>query len=305
MGSSTKVFSTYRYRRACFTVCLLIWACLQEVLAAQLLVAAELFSGYNILGAPYISQPYTPGVSSVDLNLSAAGIVDALPSGASFNGAARASADYGTLKTYVSADINNYEYMSYSYEPLPGMITPGTIATATARIEDVLTVNSSVNGFMEVSFSIDGTMNFINNFALSGFTSILARVNGVSAGLKGYYSDVSETITFSLPYVANSPNDVAFNLYTELTLMDDGPGSMLPEPYSINPIIDFSNTATLSDILITDDQGLPINGATIIAESGFAYPVSNLNAVPVPAAVWLFSSGLLGLIGVTRRKERI
>jgi hypothetical protein len=27
-------------------------------------------------------------------------------------------------------------------------------------------------------------------------------------------------------------------------------------------------------------------------------------AVPVPAAVWLFGSGLLGLIGVARRKAR-
>ena len=31
----------------------------------------------------------------------------------------------------------------------------------------------------------------------------------------------------------------------------------------------------------------------------------NFTAVPVPAAVWLFGSGLLGLIGVARRKQRI
>jgi len=30
----------------------------------------------------------------------------------------------------------------------------------------------------------------------------------------------------------------------------------------------------------------------------------NVGAVPVPAAVWLFGSGLLGLIGVARRKAR-
>jgi hypothetical protein len=34
----------------------------------------------------------------------------------------------------------------------------------------------------------------------------------------------------------------------------------------------------------------------------------NLNlgvaAIPVPAAVWLFGSGLLGLVGVARRKQR-
>jgi hypothetical protein len=31
----------------------------------------------------------------------------------------------------------------------------------------------------------------------------------------------------------------------------------------------------------------------------------NVGAVPVPAAVWLFGSGLLGLIGVARRKVRV
>ena len=29
----------------------------------------------------------------------------------------------------------------------------------------------------------------------------------------------------------------------------------------------------------------------------------NVSAVPIPAAVWLFGSGLLGLIGITRRKK--
>ena len=32
--------------------------------------------------------------------------------------------------------------------------------------------------------------------------------------------------------------------------------------------------------------------------------VANLSAVPIPAAVWLFGSGLIGLIAVSRRKEK-
>jgi len=34
--------------------------------------------------------------------------------------------------------------------------------------------------------------------------------------------------------------------------------------------------------------------------SGF---VTGTPAVPVPAAVWLFGSGLIGLIGIARRKK--
>jgi hypothetical protein len=33
--------------------------------------------------------------------------------------------------------------------------------------------------------------------------------------------------------------------------------------------------------------------------------VTNVAAVPVPAAAWLFGSGLLGLIGVARRRRQI
>ncbi len=38
--------------------------------------------------------------------------------------------------------------------------------------------------------------------------------------------------------------------------------------------------------------------------TSFSYEVSTLGAVPVPAAVWLFGSGLLGLVGVARRRNQ-
>ncbi len=56
--------------------------------------------------------------------------------------------------------------------------------------------------------------------------------------------------------------------------------------------VDFDHTATLTLIDLPD-------GASLTSGSGHLYPTS---AVPVPAAVWLFGSGLLGLIGVARRK---
>jgi hypothetical protein len=33
--------------------------------------------------------------------------------------------------------------------------------------------------------------------------------------------------------------------------------------------------------------------------------LADVNAVPVPAAVWLFGSGLVGLIGIARRKKSV
>ncbi len=42
---------------------------------------------------------------------------------------------------------------------------------------------------------------------------------------------------------------------------------------------------------------------TITGSYGWAVQSGDISAVPVPAAVWLFGSGLLGLVGVARRKR--
>lgn len=39
------------------------------------------------------------------------------------------------------------------------------------------------------------------------------------------------------------------------------------------------------------------------SDYNFAFRISDISPVPIPAAVWLFSSGLLGLVGVARRKK--
>jgi len=49
-----------------------------------------------------------------------------------------------------------------------------------------------------------------------------------------------------------------------------------------------------TNIIYTTDEASIVNGVALVRE---------VSAVPVPAAVWLFGSGLLGLIGVARRKK--
>lgn len=60
-----------------------------------------------------------------------------------------------------------------------------------------------------------------------------------------------------------------------------------------------SGTGDIREVIGNNDQGL-------VAQSEF-YDVTDkivfAEVVPVPAAVWLFSSGLLGLVGIARRKK--
>ena len=77
--------------------------------------------------------------------------------------------------------------------------------------------------------------------------------------------------------------------------------------WSANPTIpvtsDWDVMATGTSAVVT------VNAATILATSS-AFPgfhpsfSGDLTQVPVPAAVWLMGSGLLGLVGVARRRKK-
>ena len=50
-----------------------------------------------------------------------------------------------------------------------------------------------------------------------------------------------------------------------------------------------------------DIMSMHVTGCT---DTGTGTDACQVAAVPVPAAVWLFGSGLLGLVGIARRKKR-
>ena len=49
-----------------------------------------------------------------------------------------------------------------------------------------------------------------------------------------------------------------------------------------------------------------LQDTTIKTNDNYAWAVQSgdISAVPIPAAIWLFSSGLIGLIGLARRKNK-
>jgi hypothetical protein len=48
------------------------------------------------------------------------------------------------------------------------------------------------------------------------------------------------------------------------------------------------------------DQSVSLKSDNV---NSWAVHAGNVSAVPVPAAVWLFGSGLIGLVGLARRKK--
>lgn len=59
-----------------------------------------------------------------------------------------------------------------------------------------------------------------------------------------------------------------------------------------------SATATVSEGLLSG-----IVSSLHLVNADITYTYDDISAVPVPAAIWLFGSGLVGLVGVARRKK--
>jgi hypothetical protein len=65
-----------------------------------------------------------------------------------------------------------------------------------------------------------------------------------------------------------------------------------------NPLINAYNQCTTNEsVFIALSKSF--NYSTKYSSSGIA-----LTSVPIPAAAWLFGSGLLGLVGIARRKKK-
>jgi len=122
----------------------------------------------------------------------------------------------------------------------------------------------------------------------------------------------SITVTWDMRGSLEGAGGVVFaELFSEL----DGGGTSKAEIYTGGPIFpsndweSFSWTTTLGPDV---DGGVtfqlkascgPVEGCGVDAYFDNVTISTDVAAVPVPAAVWLFGSGLLGLIGVARRKK--
>ena len=120
-------------------------------------------------------------------------------------------------------------------------------------------------------------------------------------------------IQFDLKGSAGAGGVFFVEFFNELDGGGVGPGSGILAVIA-NPTADWTtyNYSTVADASATGGITLQFNSTCGADANCFAdFSIDNVsisadvNAVPVPAAVWLFGSGLLGLVGVARRKKAL
>ena len=104
---------------------------------------------------------------------------------------------------------------------------------------------------------------------------------------------LTETIPTAGAYYFSSPNLALFSAISPST------------PTFTNVTLDSSTTAVLFDPARVQFTGTTFSydfGGLPVVNGGFIQ--MNITTIPLPAAVWLFGSGLIGLASFTRRKNK-
>jgi len=167
---------------------------------------------------------------------------------------------------------------------------------------------SQMNAGGQLRVSQDGFIDFYYVGAESGFNNTFtAQGNALSGNNKGFLTEHNEAFDFS-GYagftIAVSANDILNFSFTSdnataLTPVENLGNTNLQ---GLGIYFDPSQSGSLQQVLLGyDDQ--TINDDNDFEDMLVRADFRPASAVPLPATIWLFGGGLLGLIGIARRKK--
>jgi hypothetical protein len=197
----------------------------------------------------------------------------------SMDATARARATYGSLGIYGKTSGYVWNAQEQRYTAYAGIRSAASFAddlTITSSLVPngnwgSITLTASLNGFM-TGASSDAAITFIGNNG-----------NAIVHPLSGLGQAPISVELGSILFQFGTPFEIFIELAGSTTL--DGE-------------VDLEHTAWLSGITVRNGSTL-ISDYQLTAASGQAYPI----ATPVPPAVLLLGSGLIGLIGIRRFKK--
>lgn len=180
---------------------------------------------------------------------------------------------------------------------LAGMALAGTANAALVSRNFEWVGTTGLNGY-NAGYSASGTFTYDDSFGIVAAEGVANGDfnNGLESLTISFFDDTNALLNTFNTVVAGVINydylTFQFNTATQqfTNNFDMGQDSGEIFEYYIAGAIGGQSWLVESDSL--DDLNTIVNGTTI-----------NVSAVPVPAAVWLFGSGLLGLMGVNRRSR--
>lgn len=188
---------------------------------------------------------------------------------------------------------------------------------AQARFRDVFSIDALGTVYLSPIFDLVGTLSAtpgidiglilnvtINTVTVPGTTELFTLID-VAAPNDGTVlavnANVAPTTSYAAPAGSSIQVDVGLAaMITDLQL------TSLSDGVSYAALADFYSTSTFRGFAVYEDAAMliPVTSGVLITSTstGAIIPIVT-QAVPVPATAWLFGSGLLGLIGIARRKK--
>lgn len=161
--------------------------------------------------------------------------------------------------------------------------------------------NTSVTAGVGDIFTLDVVMDFTGDPTLGGGTDIF-----YDASVLSFQSFDFSTATLILdPFLSRSP-DVLSNELEGLAFGDffglTGPGVVGTLTFQAIAVGDILLTMAVTSEPLKGGEF--ISATTFVDSQAVTFGTARVSIVPVPAAVWLFGSGLLGLVAVARKNRK-
>jgi hypothetical protein len=262
-------------------------------------------AGYNTASAVVVTTPqynsFARAHTVIDNNISENDPVSSTSS------AAWPSASSGFLQANATASGLSLNSSSIGIVKSAGAPPlPTTLNTTQSQSQFVIPVEVTAAGFGSLTFSWSGMLDYFSD--TNGSANY--RITGSTTDNPGDFVSGNPTNSASFIKVGQiSPSSAqdshTFNEQQAIfwEFQADDIGKIFNVSFAAKADIFLSNP---DEVLSAGTAGALAAGATISADllfgsNGVLAPVG-VTAVPIPAAVWLFGSALLGLFGINRRK---